>query len=181
MNLTKVLAHLGFKPEDYTIFGSDFTMTQKSQKVVKTPAVYEEGEIVTEAEIIDVDVTPAKPSIEQLQVAWEEVQLSEVDITLLISKFIEGKERDFENDCFNVANGLLVSFDFTHIARPTNIELLALIPSIENDKQRQDKLDQIVALESSISPRRLREAVLSGDTSFIESIEQQILEIRNTL
>ena len=40
---------------------------------------------------------------------------------------------------------------------------------------------QIIALESQITPRRIREALLSGDHSFIESIESQIAVLRNQL
>lgn len=41
-----------------------------------------------------------------------------------------------------------------------------------------DKLQQIAELESQITPRRYREAILSGDHSFIEGIELQIEAIR---
>lgn len=40
---------------------------------------------------------------------------------------------------------------------------------------------QIIALESQITPRRIREALLSGDHSFIESIEAQIAALRSQL
>lgn len=42
-------------------------------------------------------------------------------------------------------------------------------------------IKEIELLESTITPRRLREAILSGDTSFIESVEQQISTLRNSL
>lgn len=178
MDYKKTLEYLGLKENE------DFLLTEEGFEMVKLTRMVETGELDENEEPVMVEEfyqVSETPTEEQLQTAWEEVQLSEVDLALLIGKSIEGKERDFENDSLNISEGKLISFDFTHIARPTNAELLALIPSIQNDKQRQDKLDQIIALESSISPRRLREAVLSGDTSFIESIEQQILEIRNTL
>ena len=44
-----------------------------------------------------------------------------------------------------------------------------------------DKLQQIAELESQITPRRYREAIVSGDHSFIEGIELQIEAIRATL
>lgn len=42
-------------------------------------------------------------------------------------------------------------------------------------------LQAIAALEAQMTPRRLREALLSGDLSFIESIEQQIADQRAQL
>jgi hypothetical protein len=40
---------------------------------------------------------------------------------------------------------------------------------------------QIQALEASVTPRRLREAVLTGDSTFIKSIDAQISALRATL
>ena len=42
-------------------------------------------------------------------------------------------------------------------------------------------LQQIIDLESKVTHRRIREALLSGDHSFIESIEAQIAALRNQL
>lgn len=42
-------------------------------------------------------------------------------------------------------------------------------------------IKEIKLLEATITPRRLREAILTGDTSFIESVEQQINILRNSL
>lgn len=132
MNLIKTLSHLGFQPSDYTISGSEFSMTPKSELVEVSPAVYDEaGKLVVEAEMEEVDVTPAKPSPEQLQAAWEEVQLKECDIALLINEYVKDAQRDPENDCLNIVEGLLHSFTFTHIARPTNAQLLALKSVVE--------------------------------------------------
>ncbi len=41
--------------------------------------------------------------------------------------------------------------------------------------------EQIVALEATITPRRLREAVLTGDHSFINSVEESIAALRSAL
>lgn len=46
---------------------------------------------------------------------------------------------------------------------------------------KTEKLQKIKDLEQSITPRRLREAILSGNNSFIEQVEAQISEIRNNL
>ena len=56
--------------------------------------------------------------------------------------------------------------------------LSALTPkATESDVIRR----QIAELESHQTPRRIREALLSGDHSFIESIEAQIAVLRNQL
>lgn len=56
--------------------------------------------------------------------------------------------------------------------------LSALIPEVtEADVIRR----QIAELESQQTDRRIREAILSGDHSFIESIEAQIAELRKQL
>lgn len=142
MNLIKTLSHLGFQPEDYTISGDDFTMTLKTTSVQVSHAEFdEEGQLLFEAEIEEVDVTPEKPSEEQLQSAWEEVQLKECDIALLISEYVKDAERDPENDCLNIVDGLLHSFSFTHIGKPTNFQLLELKASAEA-KQSQKAINE---------------------------------------
>ena len=113
MNLEKVLKHLGFLPEDYSIDGSDFLMTSNH----------------------------VKPSETQLQKAWEEVQLKEYDIATLINEYIKDREIDLENDCFNIVDGVLHSFSYTHITKPTNAHLLEL-KSIVEAKLIQDKINQ---------------------------------------
>lgn len=40
---------------------------------------------------------------------------------------------------------------------------------------------QIMALESTITPRRLRDALLSGSMQFIQDVEDQIDALRNQL
>jgi hypothetical protein len=40
---------------------------------------------------------------------------------------------------------------------------------------------QILALESTVTQRRVREALLSGDHSFIEGVDEQIAALRATL
>ncbi len=178
MNLIKSLTHLGFKPEDYIIVNSDFSMVQKTeQRRIYPIELDEEGIVRTEL----IDITPPNPSIEQLESAWEEVQLKEYDITLLINEYLIGKEHDAENDSLNIVNGLLHSFNFTHIQKPTNTELLALKDIVANKKTNSIKYKQITDLESQITVRRLREAFLTNDLSFIQNIEDQIEAIRATL
>lgn len=40
---------------------------------------------------------------------------------------------------------------------------------------------QIAELEASVTPRRLREAVLTGDHSFVESVDKQIAALRRSI
>lgn len=46
---------------------------------------------------------------------------------------------------------------------------------------REAIIQQIASLEAQITPRRVREALLSGDHTFIQSIEVQITALRLTL
>lgn len=41
--------------------------------------------------------------------------------------------------------------------------------------------DQIAELEASVTPRRWREAVLTGDHSFVDSVDKQIAALRAAL
>lgn len=46
---------------------------------------------------------------------------------------------------------------------------------------REAIIQQIASLEAQITPRRVREALLSGDHTFIQNIEAQISALRGTL
>lgn len=133
MNYKRALENLGLiENEDFTLTVESFEMLPKTETVEVSPAEFdEEGNLLFDAITEEVDVTPAKPSPEQLQAAWEEVQLKECDIALLVSEYIKDKQRDPENDCLNIVDGLLHSFTFTHIERPTNAQLLALKDAVE--------------------------------------------------
>lgn len=54
-------------------------------------------------------------------------------------------------------------------------------PLTDTESKRQSLLNDIISLEAQITPRRLREAMISGDNSFIEDIEKQIIELREEL
>lgn len=49
------------------------------------------------------------------------------------------------------------------------------------EEKRQSLLNDIVALEAKITNRRIREALISGDNSFIDGIEKQIADLRSKL
>ena len=62
---------------------------------------------------------------------------------------------------------------------------LELMPQSEKDAHEdslriQSIVDEISTLESTITPRRLREALM-GDSSFIEDVEAQVAELRKGL
>lgn len=46
---------------------------------------------------------------------------------------------------------------------------------------KAEKLAAIAALEAKVTPRRLREAILTGDHSFIDDIESKISDLRASL
>lgn len=51
----------------------------------------------------------------------------------------------------------------------------------DEEKARSEVMDRILTLEALITPRRLRDAIIAWDRTFIESIETQISELRNKL
>ena len=61
------------------------------------------------------------------------------------------------------------------------IEMEEAYQSLLSELTTPSKIEQIEALEKLITPRRYREAILSGDHSFIESIELQIQAIRSIM
>lgn len=61
----------------------------------------------------------------------------------------------------------------------SDVDLAALQASSVNPLAAT--LQQIIELEASITPRRWREAVLTGDSSFIKSVDGQIAALRKAL
>lgn len=104
---------------------------------VLTPEIsaYDEPVLVPEL------YTLPAPTQQQLDETWKHVQLSEADISLLISEYLAGKDllRDHENDYINIVNGNIHSWNFTNIPQPTMDELVALIPIVTNKKISEDR------------------------------------------
>ena len=67
------------------------------------------------------------------------------------------------------------------VAEEKMIEMEQAYQSLLSEVTTPSKIEQIEALEKLITPRRYREAILSGDFSFIESIELQIQAIRSSM
>jgi hypothetical protein len=203
MNILKVLQKLNLTENiDFVLTESSFVMLPKIRQVsqviehvavAETPAVFD-GEVeitptipaveaYSETVLVDEEYVPEAPSLQQMEAADIEVQLDENDIALLISEYLIGKDalRDPENDSINIVNNRIHSFTFTNIPQPSVSELLALIPAVQAKSTRDGKLKQIADLEALVTPRRVRDAVLSGDNSFIQNIDNQVQAIRVTL
>ena len=67
------------------------------------------------------------------------------------------------------------------VAEEKMFEMEKAYQSLLSELSTPTKIEQIEALEKLITPRRYREAILSGDHSFIESIELQIQAIRSSM
>lgn len=106
-----------------------------------------------------------------------------MDIANLITEYLADKSalRDVENDSLNIVDNQIVSWNFANIPMPTAEELAVCEAKVLAKQTKGAKLAQIAALEAQVTPRRIREAVLSGDKSFIESIDAQITAIRATI
>ena len=203
MNILKVLQKLNLTENiDFVLTESSFSMLPKIRQVsqvierdavAEIPAVLD-GEVeitpaipaveaYSETVLVDEEYVPEAPSLQQMEAADIEVQLDENDVALLISEYLNGKDalRDPENDSINVVNNRIHSFTFTNIPQPSVSELLALIPAVQAKNTRDGKLKQIADLEALVTPRRVRDAVLSGDNSFIQNIDDQVQAIRVTL
>lgn len=100
----------------------------------------------------------------------------------LIALYLEDKQHlTTENDSYNVVKGSIYSWNFTNIPCPTAEELVVCKIAVEAKQSKQAKLAQIAELEAQVTPRRIREAVISGDNSFIANIDAQIAAIRATI
>ena len=102
-----------------------------------------------------------------------------MDIALIINEYL--KEKDIlrtEDDSLNIVDNQIYSWNFVNIPCPTAEELEACHIKVTHHNARQLILNEIKQLEEQVTPRRIREAVISGDKSFIEDIEAQIVELR---
>ena len=73
-------------------------------------------------------------------------------------------------------NGIEVKLTPQEVAE-RQAEEAAYVATIES----RQKLIQIQELESQITPRRIREAIVTQDYTFIQGIETQITNLRNQL
>ena len=105
-----------------------------------------------------------------------------MDIVQKISRYLElnAHLRD-EDDSLNIVDGQIFSWNFKNIPQPTEQDLIDAESQIIALEARNATLKAITELEASVTPRRLREAVISGDKSFIEGVNAQIEELRKGL
>jgi hypothetical protein len=106
-----------------------------------------------------------------------------MDIAILITEYLADKSalRDPENDSLNIVDNQIASWSFTNIPIPTAEDLAVCEAAVIAKQSKAAKLAQIAELEAQLTPRRIREAVLSGDNTFIAGIDAQIAAIRATL
>jgi len=101
---------------------------------------------------------------------------------MLINNYLEAnKEFVTDEDSMNIVDNRIHSWNFVNVTQPSIDILYSLIDSVAKSERNAAKIKQIEQLESLITARKLREAVLSGDNSFIQNIENQISAIRATL
>lgn len=185
MMYKKVLEKLGLVENlDFALTAESFEMLPKQVEVEISHAVLdEEGNVVSPAVTEMQSFTPAAPSVEVLEATHNEILLDSNDIAILIEEYLKDKEdlRDSENDSLNIVNNRIYSWSFSNISCPTVLDLVQQISKVELKKSKEEKMQQIQNLEKQITNRRLREAVLTGDYSFIQNIEQQIQIIRDSL
>ena len=105
-----------------------------------------------------------------------------MDIVQKISRYLElnAHLRDTD-DSLNIVDGQIFGWNFKNIPQPTEQDLIDAESQIVALEARNATLKAIADLEASVTARRVREAFLSGDKSFIENVEAQIEELRKGL
>ena len=201
MDYKKVLERMGFvdnKDFSVAIDGLSFSMLQQSRMVnqvihhpevlevldvdgitVLTPyaAAYDEYPQVAELYTLP---TPSNGSMTSI---WEQIQVEEADIVLLIEEYLKGKEnlRDYGNDSLNIVDNQIYSWSFTNVPQPTVDDFLALINPM---KARLAKEALVKSLkEAGKKDREMCENVLNLIGGFNRSrvlTNEQITEMQTT-
>ena len=88
------------------------------------------------------------PTEEVLTATWNQIQVLDEDISLLINEYLYGKEnlRDYENDSLNTVDNQIYSWSFTNIPQPTIDDLVVLIAPM---KTRLSKETLVKSLKES--------------------------------
>lgn len=97
------------------------------ESIMLTPGVDAWNEQELEEEFFQKDA----PSEEIIEATWDIIQVKDFgDVALLIDLYLKSKRDDIsDRDSFNIVEGVLLDWNFEIITRPTNVELLALIPN----------------------------------------------------
>ena len=197
MNYKKILEQYGL------VEGVDFSITLNGfEKIAKTKLV--DQEIIHEATPAKMNgetvIEPAIPSyVETVQIeetyyanfpseaeilnAHKNISISEIDIVILINEYLKDKKelQDSESDSLNIVDGQIYSWNFKNIPCPTRDQLYDLVATVKSNNNKEAKLKQILELEAQITQRRIREAILTNDNSFIININNQIELLRGSL
>ena len=83
--------------------------------------------------------------------------------------------RAVEDDYIPIA-GEMVFQDYA-----TEAQLIEAFPEYESKLEKQLIINQMSALEASVTPRRIREAALGIDNRWLESVEEEIAALRAQL
>lgn len=199
MNYKKSLEYLGYtEGVDFELTEGGFEMLEKTRSVVvdtihhdAVPAVLDEEDNVITPEVPAYDeqifgdetYTPEAPSEALLESAWENIQMKEADVALLVTEFLIGKDdlRDFENDSINIVDGFLKDWNFVNIPRPTNSELIALIPTVSAKVAKATRRDAVIAAgkkDREMSDNAL--AVIAGLNREMNLTPEQITTMQTT-
>lgn len=204
MNYKAVLEHLGLvEGIDFTLTSTSFRMKSKTRQieqqiehpaVVEIPAVMDEqGNEISplipalpayfETILVEESYTEPRPSAETLGLIHKQLEVAKIDVIMLIEEYLKDKAnlKDSENDSINIVNNQIHTWNFANISQPTLDQLFSLIPSLEASKNIKDILSEILELEAQITPRKIREALLTNDYIFIQTIENQIAALREQL
>ncbi len=194
--LKQILESFGLKEtEDFIIVGDWFTKVAKTRTIQvdvhhpEIPAIYHGSTIITPSVPAWTEQTQVEetyyanfPSDSIISETLHAELIKDENISDLVSAFLSDKQHLVtEDDSINIHNNKIHNWSFKNIAKPTNQQLSSVILTKNQMIQRQEKLKQIADLEKQITTRRVREALVSGDNSFIVNIENQIIAIRNTL
>jgi hypothetical protein len=101
----------------------------------EVPAVLDqEGNEVTpampewsEPKMVEEFFTLPAPLESVMQETWKQVQISELDVAMLINKYLSDKRHLItKDDCVNISEGILVGWDFKDVPKPSIDTLFSL-------------------------------------------------------
>ena len=122
MNLKKVLERLGYVENiDYWLHDDTFSMQEQMRIVGNVEEFF----------------TKDAPSEEVMEQAWNEIQIKENDIIMLIEEYLSEYQelRDVENDSYSANDISITRWGLANIPCPTVEELLSFIPTVATKKQ----------------------------------------------
>ena len=130
--------------------------------------------------------SPTQAEIEaEFEIYKAEIEAEQLRIENLKSRYEALSDKGLIQGSLSISNPDLYFAELlqssAEVAEEKMIEMEEAYQSLLSELTTPSKIEQIEALEKLITPRRYREAILSGDHSFIESIESQIQAIRSSM